>query len=179
MVALRGFVLSASVAAAALAALLFPALAEVPPLVPSPPGVEQLNGEHPSEYYRRAAVLFKEDKKDEAVFIFYLGQLRYRARLLSHPALDPSGEPALFTSFQQVVGKPVNEHAFGDIPRLLTTLDAVLIYDRGHPDKFTPPSTFPEAWRQTREGLSRMRAQVEKDADKIRASRERNGLPNG
>jgi hypothetical protein len=60
--------------------------------VPAPPGVGRLNSEHPSEYCRRAAMLLKEDKKDEAVFVVYLGQLRYRARLLSHPTLDPGGE---------------------------------------------------------------------------------------
>jgi hypothetical protein len=143
-----------------------------------PSAVEHLNGEHPAEYYKRAATLFRQGKQDDAVFVFYLGQLRYRARLLAHPGLDPSGEPALFASLSQVVGKPLNEYAFGDIPRLLSTIDAVLDYDLKNADSFTPPSAFPEAWRQAREGLSKMRAQVETDADAIRMRRQKNGLPN-
>jgi hypothetical protein len=146
--------------------------------LPAPPGTEQLRGEHPAEYYKRAAVLFRHGKQDEAVFVFYLGQLRYRARLLAHPNLDPSGEPALFASLSQVVGKPLNEYAFGDIPRLLITIDAVLDYDLNNPDSFTPPMTFPDAWRQVREGLSQMRAQVERDANSIRSQRQKHGLPN-
>jgi hypothetical protein len=143
-----------------------------------PPAIEQLSGEHPAEYYKRAAALFRHGKRDEAVFVFYLGQLRYRARLMAHPDLDPSGEPALFASLSEVVGRPLNEYAFGDIPRLLGVLDAVLKYDQGLPDRFTPPSSFPEAWRRARDGLTKLRAQVEKTADEIRATRQRNGLPN-
>ncbi|MGA7328253.1 MAG: hypothetical protein WBX25_28135 [Rhodomicrobium sp.] len=148
--------------------------------LPGPPSsaIEQLDGEHPAEFYKLAAKLFRHGKKDEAVFIFYLGQLRYRARLLAHRDLDPSGEPALFASLSEVVGRPINEYAFGDIPRLLSTIDAVLEYDRTHPDRFTPPSSFPEAWQQTREGLTKSKAKIERTADEIRAVRQKNGLPN-
>src|SRR6266513_48400 len=40
-----------------------------------------LPNEHPSAYYGYAARLFREGKKDEAVFWFYVGQLRYRFHL--------------------------------------------------------------------------------------------------
>lgn len=139
--------------------------------------IEQLDDKHPAEYYKLAAELFRHGKKDEAAFIFYLGQLRYRARLLAHRDLDPSGEPALFASLSEVVGRPLNEYAFGDIPRLLSTIDAVLEYDRAHPDRFTPPSSFPEAWRQAREGLTKLKAKIERTADEIRVARQKSGLP--
>jgi hypothetical protein len=147
---------------------------------PGPPfsAIERLDGKHPSEYYKLAAELFRDGKKDEAVFIFYLGQLRYRARLLAHRDLDPSGEPALFASLSEVVGRPLNEYAFGDIPRLLSTIDAVLEYDRAHPDRFTPHASFPEAWQQAREGLTKLKAKIERTADEIRAARKKSGLPN-
>jgi hypothetical protein len=153
-------------------------IAQPSPVLPAPPSAEQLRGEHPAEYYKRAAELFRQGKQDEAVFVFYLGQLRYRARLLTHPNLDPSGEPALFASLSEVVGRPLNQYAFGNIPQLLSTIDAVLAYDTINPDSFTPPMSFPEAWRQVREGLLQMRAQVERDADAIRTQRQKHGLPN-
>jgi hypothetical protein len=155
-----------------------PAMAQPPQALPAPASMDLLSGEHPAEYYKRAIELFQQGKQDEAVFVFYLGQLRYRARLLAHPDLEPSGEPALFASFSEVIGRPINQYAFGDIPRLLMTMDAVLDYDLNHPDSFTPPTSFPEAWRQVREGLSKLRAQVGKDADAIRSQRQKNGLPN-
>jgi hypothetical protein len=178
MISLKDFSAFGATGITALGAPQAPASAETPGLVEAPPGIEQLNGAHPAGYYRRAAALFAQDKKDEAVFVFYLGQLRYRVRLLARPDLDPSGEPALFASLSQVIGKPLNEYAFGDIPRLLSTIDAVLDYDRNNPDSFTQPSSFPEAWQQAREGLARLRAQVKRDSGSIRAFRQRNGLPN-
>ena len=88
-----------------------------------------LNGQHPAEYYNRAAKLFGEGKRDDAVFMFYLGQLRYRTHLSARGAqLKPDGDPALFSSLSEVVGRPLNEYAFGDIPALVRIIDAVLAY---------------------------------------------------
>jgi hypothetical protein len=128
--------------------------------------------------YRRAAELFGSGRKDDAVFVFYLGQLRYRAHLSARRDLKPDGDPALFASLSEVVGRPLNEYAFGDIPALARTIDAVLAYDRANPDRFTPPANFPQAYAGVRDGLASMRAQMLADADKIRATRRSNGLEN-
>jgi hypothetical protein len=152
------------------------ARAQAPSAVPS--DVAPLAGQHPAEYYRRAAQLFGTGRKDDAVFIFYLGQLRYRAHLSARRDLKPDGDPALFASLSEVVGRPVNEYAFGDIPALARTIDAVLAYDRANPDRFTPPATFPQAHAGVRDGLVTMRAQMLPDRDKIRATRAGKGLEN-
>src|SRR4030095_3345483 len=75
-------------------------------------GIEQ---NHPAAFYILASKLFGDGKKDEAVFWFYAGQLRYRFYLKANPGLNPSGDPALFASLSETVGRPVNEYAFGDI----------------------------------------------------------------
>lgn len=143
-----------------------------------PADLAALEGQHPSEYYRRTAALLRDGRNDDAVFVFYLGQLRYRAHLLARPGLRPDGDPALFASLSQMVGRPVNEYAFGDIPALVRTIDAVLTYDLANPDRFTSPSEFPQACASVREGLIAMRAKVLADADSIRAKRKENGLEN-
>jgi hypothetical protein len=140
--------------------------------------VAALAGQHPAAYYQRAAQLFGSGRKDDAVFVFYLGQLRYRAHLSARRDLKPDGDPALFASLSEVVGRPLNEYAFGDIPALARTIDAVLAYDRANPDRFTPPANFPQAHTGVRDGLASMRAQMLADADKIRATRRSNGLEN-
>lgn len=118
-------------------------------------------------------------RKDDAVFIFYLGQLRYRVHLAARRSeLKPDGDPALFASLSEVVGRPLNEYAFGDIPNVVRIIDAVLAYDEAHSDTFTPLDRFPEAHRGTRAGLERLRAQITADADDIRAKRSKNGLEN-
>jgi len=138
-----------------------------------------LNGQHPAEYYRRAAKLFGEGRRDDAIFVFYLGQLRYRAHLSARRAeLKPDGDPALFLSLSEVVGRPLNEWAFGDIPALVRTIDAVLAYDAANPDAFTPPVKHADTIRIVREGLSTMKATILRDAESIRKSRAKNGLEN-
>jgi hypothetical protein len=169
----------AALLAALLVAVFVPAgraPAQAPDAVPAE--VAALAGQHPAAYYQRAAQMFGAGKKDDAVFVFYLGQLRYRAHLSARRDLKPDGDPALFASLSEVVGRPLNEYAFGDIPALTRTIDAVLAYDRANPDPFTPPASFPQAYAGVRDGLGAMRAQVLKDADKIRATRRSNGLEN-
>jgi hypothetical protein len=131
--------------------------------------------EHPSSYYMLAMRLFKEGQKDEAVFWFYTGQIRYRARLKTHPNLKPDGEPALFGSLSEVVGRPLNEYAFGDIPKLATIIDRALDWDAKHADPFSPKG---EARDGVRAGLVKMKADVLARADEIRATRVKNGLEN-
>ena len=55
-----------------------------------------LEGDHPACYYRRAADLFRAGQRDEAVFVFYLGQLRYRTHLAARPDLPRDRDAAAF-----------------------------------------------------------------------------------
>ena len=157
----------------ATSALLQPASAQS---VPS--AAAALNGQHPAAYYRKAAELFQSGQKDAAVFVFYLGQLRYRTHLRARPDLKPDGDPALFASLGEVVGKPLNEYAFGDLPKLDEMLKAVLAYDRQNPDSFTSAAQFPAVHAQQREGMDSMRRQIVARADDIRRQRTSNGLEN-
>ncbi|MDB5416175.1 MAG: hypothetical protein JWR10_4510 [Rubritepida sp.] len=138
----------------------------------------RLNGQHPSAYYTEAMRLFRAGQREDAVFVFYLGQLRYRTHLAAHPELPRSGDPAAFGALSETVGRPINEYAFGDMPRLMKTIDAVLAYDRGNPDRFTDPAAFPEAYRRNREGMVGFRNDIAGRMDEIRRTRQSNGLEN-
>jgi hypothetical protein len=134
--------------------------------------------QHPAAYYILAGKLFKAGDKDEAVFWFYAGQLRYRFHLGANPDLPRSGDPALFSSLSEVVGRPLNEYAFGDIAQLSTTIEKVLAWDDKTANEFTSKKTHADAWKATRDGLGEMRKQVVANADQIRAQRTKNGLEN-
>jgi hypothetical protein len=171
---LKSIVLAASVALAGAITAGGGATAQAPPAAE----LTRLAGQHPAEYYRRAAALFGEGARDNAVFLFYLGQLRYRAHLAARRELRPDGDPALFASLSEVVGRPLNEYAFGDIPLLARTIEAVLAWDLANPDRFTPPAEFPEAWAGVRSGLSAMQKHILAEAASIRAKRKERGLEN-
>ncbi len=136
------------------------------------------SGPHPSEDYRRAADLFKRGQRGEAVYWLYRGQLRYRVHLAARPGLPPDGDPALFASLSEVVGRPINEWAFGDIPALAGTLGRVLAWHAANDDPFTPKAQFGSAHAQMRAGLEGLRSQVLAEQDQIRTQRRANGLPN-
>lgn len=144
-----------------------------PPPAPLPPP-----SGHPAEDYRRAADLFRAGRREEATELFYRGQLRARVHLAARPDLPPSGDPALFASLNESLGRPINEWAAGDLPMLVAALDRVLAWHAANDDPHTPKASFPEAHASVRAGLERLRAYFADNADDIRAQRRANGLPN-
>jgi len=138
-------------------------------------GIEQ---QHPAAYYVLATKLFETGRKDEAVFWFYAGQLRFRFRLLAHPDLDPSGEPALFASLGASLGPAINEYAFGDLESLHATLRRVLDWDATTENGDTSKVRFAEPWKQIRAGLAGMIDYIDQNGESIRKQRTANGLEN-
>jgi hypothetical protein len=138
-----------------------------------------IENQHPSAFYILAQKLFTAGQKDDAVFWFYAGQLRYRVYLLvNNGKLDPSGDPALFASLSEEVGRSINEYAFGDIPQLAKTIDAVIAWDQSQANALTPRDKYKSQYDQIVAGLTQMRDQVIKQADSIRKTRTANGLQN-
>lgn len=165
-------IVSAGVVAAALVLCpLAPAIAQEPDF---PSGAERAGSAPPGEIMLRAAPLMQAGKGDEATFWFYAGQLRWRSRLNADPDQDPSVEPALFSSLFETLGPTVNGWAFGDIPKLQRTIDAVLLWDERYPD----PSLDPAVHGRMRAGLADLRDQIGREADTIRAERASRGLEN-
>jgi hypothetical protein len=79
----------------------------------------------PLSLMQAALKLLEAGERDKAVFWFYAGQLRARY----WPTLR--GENAqLLTIFLMTIGERVNAEAFRDIPALLKTLDAVVVWDQ-------------------------------------------------
>lgn len=150
-----------------------------PPAPRSVESVEQvmarIEREHPAAYYELAKRLFEQGRRDDAVFWFYVGQIRYRSRLMHNPNLPKDGEPALFASLSQVVGAPLNRYAFGDIPKLAETIDRALAWDAEQPDPLSPKDAVRD---EVRNGLVKMKADMLARAGEIRANRVRNGLEN-
>lgn len=133
---------------------------------------------HPAFYYILARRLFDAGRRDEAVFWFYAGQLRYRIRLSCHPNLRPDTEPALFGSLQETVGRPVNEYGFGDLQALPATMERVLAWDAATRNGFEPKAACTRTIAEQREGMGQLIAQLRANPDAIRRERAAHGLPN-
>jgi hypothetical protein len=135
-------------------------------------GIEK---KHPAAYFILAKKLFEEGKKDEATFWFYVGQIRYRAYLRTNPNLNPSGDPALFSSLFSVLGPVINSYAFGDTPGLVKTIDRALDWDAKNADSFTPKSP---ARDEVRAGLMEIKKHIVIQQEDIRMQRKSKGLEN-
>jgi hypothetical protein len=123
---------------------------------------------HPVAMVFLAKRLFDEGRRDEAVFWFYEGQLRWRAYLEQEPNPDDRDR---FERLFQTVGPDINQYAFGDTAALLKTIDAVLDWDVKHPDEFTPNG---KAKDDARSGLKSLAAYIVSHKDDIRKQREQN-----
>lgn len=130
--------------------------------------------EPPSAAFETTKALWEAGRRDDAVFFFYLGQLRFRARLLTNPKLDPSGEPALFNALMAMMGPPINQYAFGDIQKLVATIERVIAWDDNHADDYASSA----ARESVKAGLRKMRDDVIAQQDEIRRTRSEKGLPN-
>lgn len=136
---------------------------------------DRIATKHPAAYFILAAKKFEEGKREDATFWLYAGQIRYRAYLLSRPNLEPSGDPALFASLMQQVGRPINEYAFGDTEQLTKIVDRALEWDMNNPDPFTPKSPTRD---EVRANLLVMKSRLISERDYIREERKKKGLEN-
>jgi hypothetical protein len=138
-----------------------------------------IENQHPAAYYILAQKLLASGQKDEAVFWLYAGQLRFRFHVAANPNLSPSGDPALLASFNEVIGRPINEYAYGNLKALHATIDRVLAWDKDTPNGFTSKEKNAQAWNTIREGLVKLRDYNDQNADTIRKQREANGAAQG
>jgi hypothetical protein len=140
---------------------------------------KSIENQHPSSYYILAKKLFESEKKDDAVFWFYAGQLRYRVYLaVNQGKLEPSGDPALFASLTEEVGKPLNEYAFGDISQLVKAIDAVIAWDKSHSNQLTPRDQYQSEYNEITASLVELRDEAVQNEESIRQTRTANGLEN-
>lgn len=127
--------------------------------VPDEQGIES---RHPSQMIVLAAHLFKTaDRRPDALFWYYAGQLRFRAHLQCNPPA-PGGEGALAGALFETVGSQINLYAGDDVDRWLTTIDKVLAWDAATPQRFVEDDAdrCDAAFAKQREGLAKLRAMI-------------------
>jgi len=131
-------------------------------------------------------------QKDEAAYWFYSAQ--FRARLFVAVLSDQNGKSiggsafeatAAYTAFQQLVGEYINGYIGGNIDQWIVTLETVrteaektiprlaAIYPKV---SFIPENSWPEKNKEIAAGISRLKDQIVKSADEIKATRKQNGI---
>ena len=137
---------------------------------------QQLSSSDPSNYYVYAARLFHEGAKEDAVFWFYVGEIRYRFYLAANPTLDPSGAPALFNSLHEEVGSVVNGWAGADPDSWAKQMGRALAWDATNDNKFTSKATYAKQWQDARLGLEKLKEEEVANKAQILEERKKRGL---
>nr|WP_294796467.1 hypothetical protein [uncultured Mucilaginibacter sp.] len=83
------------------------------------------NNYTPGLLYILSAALFADEKKDKAMFWFYVAQLR--ARYDANRCVDKTASAARYNS---IIGLPINEYALANLDVLKRTIDSVVTYVR-------------------------------------------------
>lgn len=136
-------------------------------------------GAHPADDYNQAVAVFDAGDRVTAGCLFYRGQYRFRVHLEARPDLEPSGDPALMASLNDVVGREINEWLGGDMADLLAAVDCAVAWAEANDDPLTPKARFGEAHEVVLAGLLDLRDTfAATDLAEWRAQRAENGLPN-
>jgi hypothetical protein len=129
------------------------------------------------QFYQRAGELFQQGTRDEAVTLFYIGQLRARVRIQCQSG-PPDREPALFASLGETIGRTINEYAGGSPSGWAAAIDQALAWDDAHPDPNAAGEACGVERGRQRQGLTELRHHIVDSADHIRSQRTAAGLPN-
>ena len=88
---------------------------------------------NPAVLYALSDALFRSDRKDDAVYWYYLGQLR--ARSDANKALDVSARQAVGV-LNQKYGAQINQYSFKETARLRLTVSKVILSDQSIPRNY-------------------------------------------
>lgn len=89
----------------------------------------------PPVLYALSKQLFAEDKRDDALYWFYLGQLR--ARSDANKALDPSATSAV-SALNEKYGPAINRYAFQNVPKLKSAVSRAISTDASEGRSYDP-----------------------------------------
>lgn len=89
---------------------------------------KKLDHQHPLSYFTKASELINANKFFDAAFIYYLGILRYRYYNSVNPDYSASSDGALASSFQYILGEPINFFLKSNIDNFTLALEFTLNY---------------------------------------------------
>ncbi len=139
---------------------------------------KDITTKHPVNYITLAAKLFQQGNIDDAARWYYIGQIRYRAYLMANPNLSPSGDPALYASLQQSVGKSINQAIGRNADNWEKAAKDALQWHKANKNQFTPKQKYPQIYQKVESGIEGFISYIHNNKKLIRQQRAQNGLPN-
>jgi hypothetical protein len=117
---------------------------------------------NPQAYYVYALRLFNEQKKEEALFWLYVGELRFRFAMNAEPD-ETIGWLGLLGALENRYGEPIWKWASGDVENSVRSIDDALKWDAANDNAFTSKKEHADALRKTRDWLKDRRRAILQD----------------
>lgn len=130
---------------------------------------DSLNSCHPTGYFQVAGELINISKFNEAAFIYYLGNLRYRYYNSVFPKFEPSGDGALFSALKRMMGEPINMYERVNADNFISVLKRVTKYAAENDYKYCSHYRNIEKYNEITDQYNVMIADLETNKEKYSA----------
>lgn len=117
---------------------------------------EDLYKSHPVVYLERAAALLEKGDMEQAVFWYYVGQMRFRLHLMVNPDLEPAGDPMMFSAMEYLVGEPVNQYASSNPDNWARLVRKAMEWDRTRPNLYTSKQEHTREFEEIHENMDKL-----------------------
>ncbi len=123
---------------------------------------QEAETDHPSGFYTSVGVYMDKEAYEDAGFLFYLGQLRYRYFLACYP--DHDDERAIFATLHNLHSAKLDSVLMEDQSKYAELLDAVIQYSEHQDYFFCPKSKNKQAYQETVGSLIQFREELKEDS---------------
>lgn len=138
----------------------------------------ELTTKHPSAYFYLARGLFNRGDKDEAVLMYYVGQIRYRAYINTLTEGEAAEEEQTYDALKEEIGDDVNIYAAEDLDNWIALLDKAVEWHKKHPNEFLPTDEYSLLYEMTLYNFKKLRDYIAENKALIRQKRAAQGLEN-
>jgi hypothetical protein len=126
---------------------------------------------HPAGLYILASKLFKENKKDDAVFWLTVGHLRFRFHLITKAESTAPDGSSLFSTLQNFIGTPIYDYAGINPETWITTAQKAKQWDLNNRNSFTPKEKYKKEYAAIHDEIDGMIKYITNNKDKIKNDR--------
>jgi len=137
--------------------------------------IEQLEKQaatiHPAGLYILASKLFKDNKKNDAVFWLAVGHLRFRFHLITKADSSAPDGSSLFSTLQNFIGTPIYDYAGIDPDIWITTAQKAKQWDLNNANSFTSKEKYKKEYTAIHVEIDNMINYIKNNKDKIKEDR--------
>ncbi len=126
---------------------------------------------HPAGLYILASKLFKENKKDDAVFWLTIGHLRFRFHLITKAESTAPDGSSLFSTLQNFIGTPIYDYAGINPDSWIKTAQQAKQWDLNNGNSFTSKEKYKKEYAAIHLEIDNMINYIKNNKDEIKNDR--------